>query len=466
MPPRSRASELPKLLERSADPIYVLDAQRRIVYANEACAQWTGRSADELLTFVCRYHSTPDETGHVPLAAALCPPPEAFSGRPMSATVVLDQVAETSARAVDFVPLVEPDGDVVAILAVARAAVPEAMVDQVDEIPATAERLHARLAAFRRSQRQHFHLDRLIGDSLAIRRIRAQVAALAGSSASVLVVGPPGSGRQHVARAIHHAAANSATTSLIPLASPLLAAEFLQTTLRALGRSKTAPQSRPTLLLNDVDHMPSAARSELLGFLRSGDAPFRVIATAREALLELPGDDRFQHELAAYLSTFVIELPPLAERLGDLPLLAQMLLEDCNAAGEKQLAGFAPEALEHLASYAWPGQIDELADVVRQVHERSAGPVVMRSDLPPRLSLAADAARHPRPVEEPIDLERHLADIERDLIERAIARAKGNKTKAARLLGLTRPRLYRRLVQLGLVTEAEADFQPIDETET
>ena len=81
--------------------------------------------------------------------------------------------------------------------------------------------------------------------------------------------------------------------------------------------------------------------------------------------------------------------------------------------------------------------------------------LIAREELPERLRLAAEAAARPRRKEEPIQLDEFVARIERELIRRALARAKGNKTKAARLLGLNRPRLYRRMVQLGLAEEGE-----------
>jgi DNA-binding NtrC family response regulator len=150
------------------------------------------------------------------------------------------------------------------------------------------------------------------------------------------------------------------------------------------------------------------------------------------------------------LSTLVIELPSLATRLDDLPLVAQAILEETNAAGYRQLAGFAPEALDQLAAYSWPGNIDELAAVIRETHEKARGSEITVHDLPKRIHWAFDAAAHPPRSEESIVLGDFLDRVERELIARAMRRAKGNKSRAAKLLGLTRPRLYRRLVQLGL----------------
>src|SRR5262249_17443143 len=158
---------------------------------------------------------------------------------------------------------------------------------------------------------------------------------------------------------------------------------------------------------------------------------------------------------ARRLSTLVIELPPLVQRRDDIPLLAQMFLEELNAAGGKQLRGFAADAMDRLTLYDWPGQIDELSAMVRQAFSQAEGYEITSADLPKQLRLAAEAARHPRPVVESIDLEKFMTQVEAELIERALRQAKQNKSQAARLLGMTRPRLYRRMVQLGLARPEE-----------
>jgi hypothetical protein len=106
-------------------------------------------------------------------------------------------------------------------------------------------------------------------------------------------------------------------------------------------------------------------------------------------------------------------------------------------------------------AYSWPGNLTELRRFVAGAVERSAGPEISVADLPQRLSQAAAMARRPQRADEPIVLSDFLTKIEHELIERALAQAKGNKARAARLLGLTRPRLYRRMVQLGLEESAE-----------
>jgi DNA-binding NtrC family response regulator len=122
-----------------------------------------------------------------------------------------------------------------------------------------------------------------------------------------------------------------------------------------------------------------------------------------------------------------------------------------------------------LLAYSWPGNVEELAETIHQSCEHAAGPLVQVSDLPPRLHHAADKEARPAAEPERIELDAYLATIETELLRRAMAQSRGNKTKAAELLGIHRARLIRRLVQLGLAPAASAEepvvFEPVEETE-
>jgi two-component system response regulator HydG len=230
----------------------------------------------------------------------------------------------------------------------------------------------------------------------------------------------------------------------------LLDSELLQSTVSALVRqwAEAEPDQWPALLLLEIDCLDADAQRELMGFLDIGEFGFRTIATARHELLAMAEDGKFRRDLALVLSTLVVELPSLAQRPQDVPLLAQLLLEDINAQGQRQLGGFTPEAMDQLVAYAWPGNLDELTAMVRDAHQRAEGALVQRSDLPEQLSLAADAVAHPPPEEEFVQLDAFLRQIEHELVARALGHAKGNKAQAARLLGISRPRLLRLAKQL------------------
>jgi len=311
--------------------------------------------------------------------------------------------------------------------------------------------LHERIRSFHRRSASRLGVDRLLGDSLVMRRLRAQVAMAAASAASVWIGGPPGSGRQRAAEAIHYGA-HGPVGSLVPLDCAVLSGELVISTVQALAARRPSAE-RPagsTLLLVDVDLLPCDVQTSLAQILCGRAFPLRLIATARQPLEELLKPGKFRQDLGLSLSTISIHLPSLAERREDLPLVAQLFLEEVNARGGKQLAGFAPEALDALDGYPWPGNLDELAAVVAVAHQRAQGPQIAVGDLPDEIHLAAAAAARPRKPEETIVLDEFLGRVERELIGRALRRAKGNKARAARLLGLTRPRLYRRMVQLGM----------------
>ena len=460
---RFHATELVKLLESASQPLYVLDDALAIIYLNEACRNWLGPDAEELLGRKCVYASGNELTGLDQAAAGLCPPPAVLEGREVSADIArlsaheqdgaLKPTLPTLFRRARFVPLLRPDGEILCIIAQVDPQ------DRQEKTPAVAEpqgeesqELHEQLQRFRQQTALRYRTERVVGVTPAMRRARAQAEVAAATRANVLLLGPPGSGRRHLAEVIHYCGPTESRGALVPLECGLLDVELIQSTLRSLAVGSPAGG---TLLLCDADQLSAEGQAALGSILPTAKYPLRLISTAATPLVDLPPRGLYREDLAAMLSTITIELPPLAKRRDDLPLLAQALLEEQNARSSKQLGGFSSEALDRLCAYNWPGNVAELAQVVAESHAQASARLIARDDLPERLRLAAEAAAHPRRKEEAIQLDEFVARIERELIRRALARAKGNKTKAARLLGLNRPRLYRRMVQLGLAEEGE-----------
>lgn len=454
---RNKSVELVKMLHAAAEPLYLLAEGRRLVFCNQALLDWVDQPAEELLGKCCAYHSEPEVTGAEAVVAGLCPPPEALAGRETTGVIArTSSDGSVARRRAHFLPLRGADASIVGLLALVETTdLPEVEAALPVAGESEAAWLHERLRSHHRQMAAQLRSDRLVGESLAMRRIRAQAAVAAETRASVLILGPAGSGRQRIAGAIHYAAEPVPAGSLVPLACAALSGDLIYSTIKALAFKKSWDEkpAQNTLLLSDVDCLPADVQTSLVELFSSKAWPMRLIATARQSLDEAVGQGKFRADLATLLSTIVIQTPPLRTRREDVPLLAQMFLEQCNARGEKQLAGFTSEAMDRLAAYHWPGNIDELAQVVAESHRRAEGSEVGLSDLSDRLQLAAQAEVHPRRVDEKIVLDEYLGRIERELIERALARAKGNKTKAARLLGMSRPRLYRRMVQLGLEEE-------------
>src|SRR5205814_1542405 len=178
-------------------------------------------------------------------------------------------------------------------------------------------------------------------------------------------------------------------------------------------------------------------------------------------LAELGADERLRADFYALISPLAIELPPLSRRPEDLPPLAQHFLEELNRQEPKQVGGFDEQVWPLFSRYAWPGNLDELAAVVREAHVQAAETLVRPHDLPFRFrdGLAAQELS-PTPEPPPLLLDPLLTKLETRLITLALERSKNNKSKAADLLGINRARLLRRIEQLqigsGAIDAAEA----------
>ncbi len=448
-----------RLFAAIAEPVYFIDSQRRLAYVNQACAVLTGREAGELIGLECRYHSDPSVSGVDAQAALLAPPPEAFDAPVFRTELTWPAVGSGPPRKflVDCTRLTLAAGQPAGLLVILRP--PEAGNEPPAQ-DATPSALHDRLRHHGTALARQYDADRLLGDSPAMVQVRQQVLLASRGEANVLIVGPAASGRAHVARAIHYHRSGNVpgaqhAGTLVPLDCGSLSAELLSSTLRTLTLGDARRTAAPsTVLFADVERLPAESQMELAALLARKPA-LRLLSTAQSRLVDLVREGSFRADLASQLATLEIVLPPLATRPIDIPVLAQMLLEESNAGSARQLSGFTPEAMDLLIGYPWPGEVGELADLVRHAHAKSSGPQVRPADLPERIQLAREAALYPPKRDEGILLEDFLAKIEKDVIAQALLRSRGQKAKAARLLGLPRNKLLRRMAQLGFEMEVE-----------
>lgn len=474
--PPSQSRTLLRTLEGCRTPIYLLDRERRIVFANEALAAWARRPLAELVGLRCDYHTSASVGGLLELAAALCPPLAAWEEELATGSVAaIDAEGRLDRRQARFIalPQIDQPGDLlVAVIGPSLDPSPKSMGAR-EVAQAASSELHVRLQQLRSELGRRYHIGQLIGQSDAMNLVRTQVQIAAQAGANALLVGPPGSGREHVARTIFYAAsgatAETAAGQLVPLDGAVIDAEELQAILVGVLRRQAQQQlsQPPTALLLDIDRLSPAAQHELAAFLQLPGIRLRLLATARSSLARRAGRGKFRQDLASAVSSLTIRLPALARRSEDLPLLAQYFLEDANIGASRQLTGFARPALEAILKYDWPGNIAELAQAVAEACAKAAGPHVLASDLPDRIHLAAGAVAHAPRTPQPIQLDPFLADIERELIERALASTRNNKTRAAQMLGLSRARFLRRMAQLGLAPPPAAEepviFEPLDD---
>ncbi len=471
---------LTDLLDASNRPIYAVNDRRQIVYCNTALATWLDLEPSRIIGRVVEYHSEPDavrpsrSAAQAPLAD-LCPPPRALAGEACVGTIsCVARGGGLVHRRARFVPLGGADeadagtptnGGVLAFLS-ARDLTPQELTSELTAEPA-ADELHRTIRQFRRGQAARYAVESLLGESTAMGKVRSQVAAAAASGVNTLICGHPGTGRGHIARAIHYRAVGDAEVKLVPVDCAVASDDMLRRAIDAVRDAAGDARRRPTLLLENLDQMGESQQSQLLAAIRQNAFGARIIATrSKPNPSAAANDDSMDQETSAdgtrsvpatldpalfdAVSTITIEVPRLRERLGDLPILAQCFLEAANLASEKQVGSVRPDALDLLALYAWPGELDELRETVAAAHGASSTHEITPGDLPAVVHHAAKSAARVRRRPERIILDELLARIEKEAIVRALAQTGGNKSEAAELLGMTRPRLYRRLVQLGL----------------
>lgn len=455
MPKRARTTRRLEVWLKDTDlPLFVLNAQRRLVFFNHGCERLTGWTAADVLGQVCDYLSEPDS--HVPAAllAALAPPPEAWLGRPVSAPAnVSSREAEPPPRVIHFYPLTDDDQSVKAMLGVI-AAVPETVA--VERVPIT-QRLHAELASLRQSIRRRFGEGTLIGRSPVMQRAFGQIKLAQPSSASVLFVGEAGVGKEHLARTLHYQGALG-KRAFVPLDCRRAATEDLEATLARMRDDQQTDVLRAgAVYFSHVDSAPADFQRALIEWLATNTGPnaARVLAGSTRPLEPLVNAESFSRELYFALTTLVIEVPPLRERLEDLELLAQYFLEELNRHAPQQVGGFKDDVWRQFHRYSWPGNVAELRAVITEARGACTATLIADEHLPFRFragvgSQAIGPTIRPRP--EPLDplLER----VEREQIELALTECRQNKARAADLLGITRPRLYRRMELLG-ITDGE-----------
>ncbi len=442
-----------KRLSGTATPLFLIDSQRVLRGFNAGCELLTGWMAAEVVGLVTHYASLVDVSGEQTLAASLCPPPDAFSGRVMHLPVrIAHRDGSTPETWVHYLPLHDAEGKQTAVLG-AVGATPQTSPNDV-----SAASWHAELAALRARLKTRFGPQSLVCNGPAMRRTQAQLELAQGCRAAVLLSGESGSGREHLARVIHFGSAMKAQW-FIPLDCKQLGADELTAVWHRLlerhtpaARAAFSPQPG-TVFMADVEHLPRDVQGTLAQAFLQADAPppLRLLSSTSIDMTQAVAVGSVRADFLSLISTLTIPVPPLRDRLDDLPLLTVHFLEELNRRGEKQVGGLAEELWPLLQRYHWPGNLDELAIVVREAHTVCESALIQPADLPFRFRNALDARELP-PLVRPdlLPLDTMLTRVETRLIQIALERTRYNKSDAADLLGINRPRLYRRMEQLGI----------------
>jgi DNA-binding NtrC family response regulator len=463
---RRSTIQLGRLLHNSRDALYLVNSRRRIVFFNRACEELTGVPAHRAVGLECRWHG-PDDSFDLPgLAGALCPPPEALAGQLATVqSLLIHANKERSWHSINFLPLSGADGAVAAVLGRIIPAEPEAAGESPGRRRAAGEEpLRQTLARLRQRLWSRFGIDHIVAASSPMQRVLAQVKLAGQSSVPVLFRGEPGTGKESLARAIQYQSADR-ERPFVALDCQGLPVAALERHLSDEGFLSAAQQGVGVLYLREPIHLPRDLQARLDKLLAGAawKGQPRIMAGGAANLLQACKDSLFLESLWHRLSTLVIDVPAVRERGPDVPLLVQQVLERCNADGDKQVVRFHADALALLTGYAWPGNLVELDAVVRQAHVRAASSEIQATDLPGKLRSAVELAVLPAaPRERPLPLDELLAQAERRLLQLALRQAKGNLSKAAARLNVSRPRLYRRMLFLGLAQRESSDDEQVE----
>lgn len=357
-------------------------------------------------------------------------------------------------------------------------------------------------------------VDRIVGTSAAMQRVYKEIGRVAGQDVNTLILGESGTGKELVARAIfHHSersrgpflAINAAAIPEALLESELFGHErgsFTGADRKRLGKFEQA--NHGTLFLDEIGDMSFATQAKVLRVLQDGrfervggnetiQTDVRVIAATNQNLETLIKEGRFRPDLYYRLKVFTIDVPPLRDRLEDLPALLDHFIRLCNHELGKQIHSAAAGVVEMLSEHSWPGNVRELQSAVKYALVHASGNVVTPECFPescgsaarsvssssgsapsresgePRTPAMADLAS--RPGSTGLDIGRRFADlleqghkdayhaieneVDRYLLTEALRRARGNQVEASRLLGISRTTLRAKLELLSLFIEKQ-----------
>ena len=339
-------------------------------------------------------------------------------------------------------------------------------------------RLKSENAYLRSQLEERYRFEGVVGKGRAMSRLFQLLETVAPTGSTILITGETGSGKEVVARAIHHNSPRRmnrfVALNCAAIPETLLEAEMFGHVRGAFtgavgnrqGRLEQAHKG--TLFLDEVGTMSTALQTKLLRVLqerefeRIGDShttkvDVRVIAATNSDLAKLVADGQFREDLFYRLNVIPVELPSLRERKEDIPLLVQHFLDkfraDGIAAGQSRPPlTVAQDAMRRLMAYAWPGNVRQLENAIERAVAISAGrPQIDAADLPVEIQQAQEPAL-PSTVDLPedgLDLDAFVAHVERELIERSLERTGGNKGRAAKLLNLKRTTLVEKLKRHG-----------------
>jgi DNA-binding NtrC family response regulator len=323
----------------------------------------------------------------------------------------------------------------------------------------------------KRQLRQRYHFGRMVGDSEAMIQVFDLIRKVADSDSTVLLLGESGTGKELIAHALH---CNSSRRErpLVPVNCAAIPEELLESELfghergafthavrTRVGRFELAHGG--TVFLDEIAEMSPGLQAKILrvlqdraferiGGVKTIRVDIRVIAATNQDLEARVAAGKFREDLYYRLNVIPIKIPPLRERLSDLPLLAHHFLEEIGRKKKKPGKRLSPEALELLGRYPWPGNVRELENLMERLVLLTEGDLITPGDLPERYRGGAPATPVTPPGAAVVNLTDAVQEYERGLILKALEESKWVKARAAQLLNLNRTTLLEKMKKQGI----------------
>jgi PAS domain S-box-containing protein len=436
---------IPLILDSIQSGIFTIDAESRITSFNRAAEMMTGYSAQEAIGRRCY------EIFRADICQQDCPlkrsvrTSEATQDRDIT---ILCRDGSERPIAISTAALIDASGDVVGGVEIFRD------LTQIVEL--------------RKKLESSYSFEDIISKNPAMQRLFERLPLYAASQSTILIEGESGTGKELVARALHNLSPRSKKPMVVvncaALPDNLLESELFGYVRGAFTDAKKDKPGRfqlangGTIFLDEIGEISPAMQVKLLRVLQEREfeplggttsvkVNVRVIAATNKNLAEEVASRRFRDDLFYRLNVVRVFLPPLSDRREDIPLLANHFRECFNAVTGRRIERFSEKALAAMLSAPWPGNVRELENAVEHAFVICQGDTIHLSDLPHQLAVSSeniDSNSECQPARNPLDA------AEADAILRALDRHHGNRTHAARELGISRNTLWRKIKRFNL----------------
>jgi len=314
--------------------------------------------------------------------------------------------------------------------------------------------------------------EEIMGKSPRIQQILRQVEIIAPTNMTVVIQGASGTGKELIARRIHQKSRRNdkpfVAVDCGAVPETLMESEFFGYEKGAFtgadGRKdgKFEQAHGGTLFLDEITNLSEAVQMKLLRVLqerrlqhlggkREISIDVRIVVSSNVLLSEQVRKGRFRDDLYYRLNEFQIELPRLAERMEDIPILAKYFLEGANSEFHKEVRGFSPEAMKCILNHAWPGNVREFMNVTRRAVLLAESDTIELDHLSINPHLPTnETIESAKPLEKGASFEEIIRKFQKEVIKKALEEAGGKKVKAAELLNLKKKTLYRKIKSLNI----------------